>query len=169
MSVSTLERPLAAPPDPTGAPPSASRRWCLRLAVMGSLAAVLTQLVGCFVNYYYPLQVGTFGGKVLPGKPEDFKLGDPTYVRDGKLYVSRVPDGLLALYQKCPHLGCVVPWRPDDPTLDSIEPKGRFNCPCHGSQYDRYGVIKAGPAPRPMDIMAMAVENGNLVVDTGKI
>jgi cytochrome b6-f complex iron-sulfur subunit len=169
MSVSTLERPLAAPPAPTGGPPSSPRRWFLRLAVMGSLVAVLTQFVGCFVNYYYPLQVGTFGGKVLLGKPEDFKLGEPTYVRDGKLYVSRVPDGLLALYQKCPHLGCVVPWRPDDPTLDSIEPKGRFNCPCHGSQYDRYGVIRAGPAPRPMDIMAMSVENGNLIADTGKI
>jgi hypothetical protein len=30
-------------------------------------------------------------------------------------------------------------------------------------------VIKAGPAPRPMDLMALAIQNGNLVADTGRI
>jgi cytochrome b6-f complex iron-sulfur subunit len=161
--------PATGAPHVAGGPTSVSRRWFLRIAVLGSMVAVLAQSIGCFVHFYFPNRVGTFGGKVLAGKPEDFKLGEPKYIRDGKFYMSRVPDGLLALYQKCPHLGCVVPWRPDDPTMDNIEPKGRFNCPCHGSIYDRFGVIKAGPAPRPMDIMAMSIENGNVVVDTGKI
>ena len=169
MAASTAERPTTTAGHLEGGPRSVPRRWFLRLAVLGSLAAVATQAVGLFVNFYYPLRTGTFGGKVLLGKPEDFKLGEPKYVRDGKFYMSRVPDGLLALYQKCPHLGCVVPWRPDDPSMDDIEPKGRFNCPCHGSIYDRFGVIRAGPAPRPMDIMAVSIENGNVVVDTGKV
>jgi cytochrome b6-f complex iron-sulfur subunit len=150
-------------------PTSTARRWFLRIAVLGGLGAILTQSIACFVNFYFPLRVGTFGGKILAGKPEELKLGEPKYVRDGKFYLSRVPDGLLALYQKCPHLGCVVPWRPDDPTEDQVAGKGRFNCPCHGSIYDRFGVIRAGPAPRPMDIMAITIENGNLIVDTGKI
>lgn len=150
-------------------PNTIGRRWFLRIAVLGALGAMATQAVACFVSFYLPTRVGTFGGKVLAGKPEEFKLGEPKYVRDGKFYLSRVPDGVLALYQKCPHLGCVVPWRPDDPSEDSIAAKGRFNCPCHGSIYDRFGVIKSGPAPRPMDIMAISIENGNVIVDTGKI
>jgi cytochrome b6-f complex iron-sulfur subunit len=146
-----------------------SRRWLLRLGVFGSLAAVAAQAVGCFVHYYLPTRVGTFGGRVIAGRADDFKLGQPTYVRDGKFYVSRVPDGLLALYQKCPHLGCVVPWRPDAPSEDALALTGRFNCPCHASIYDRYGVVRDGPAPRPMDLMAVSIENGLVVVDTGAV
>ena len=150
-------------------PVRTSRRWFLRVAVLGSMAAVLAQAVGCFVHYYLPTRTGTFGSRVIAGHPEDFKLGEPRYVRDGKFYLSRVPDGLLALYQKCPHLGCVVPWRPDDPTEDRVMPKGRFNCPCHGSVYNRFGVLVDGPAPRPMDLMAVSIENGKVIVDTGRI
>ncbi|TAK22162.1 MAG: cytochrome B6 [Chloroflexota bacterium] len=158
-----------AAPHVVGGPVGITRRWFLRLAVLGSLGAIFSQSLGCFISFYYPLRVGTFGGKVLAGKPEDLKVGDAKYVREGKFYLTRTPDGFLALYQKCPHLGCVVPWKPDDPTEDSLAAKGRFNCPCHGSIYDRFGVIKAGPAPRPMDMMAISIENGNLLVDTGKI
>ena len=168
MATQAVHSPTVHDHVPNG-PTSIGRRWFLRIAVLGSLGALATQSIACFVHYYFPTRVGTFGGKVLAGKLEDFKLGEPTYVRDGKFYISRVPDGLLALYQKCPHLGCVVPWHPDDPTEDQIAPKGRFNCPCHGSIYNRFGVRVAGPAPRPMDIMGVGVENGNVVVDTGKI
>ncbi len=151
-----------------GGPWGITRRWFLRLAVLGSLGAVATQAIGCFIHFYYPTRVGTFGGRVLAGKPEDLKVGDTKYVREGKFYLTRVPDGYLALFQKCPHLGCVVPWKPDDPTEDNLAAKGRFNCGCHGSIYDRYGVLKAGPAPRPMDFMPITIENGNLIVDTGR-
>ena len=158
-----------AVPHATGGPTSTSRRWFLRIAVLGSLAAVFAQSIGCFVHFYYPNRVGTFGGKILAGKPDDYKMGEPKYVRDGKFYLSRTPDGFLALYQKCPHLGCVVPWVPGDKSEDSIAPQGRFNCPCHGSIFDRFGEIISGPAPRPMDIMTVNFENGNIVVDTGKV
>jgi cytochrome b6-f complex iron-sulfur subunit len=168
LATQAVHSPTVHDHVPSG-PTSIGRRWFLRIAVLGSLGALITQSVACFVHYYFPTRVGTFGGKVLAGKVEELKVGEPKYVRDGKFYLSRVPDGLLALYQKCPHLGCVVPWRPDDPTEDSIAAKGRFNCPCHGSIYDRFGVIRSGPAPRPMDIMAISIENGNIVVDTGQI
>ena len=167
MAQRVADSPAVGAPHIAGGPTSVSRRWFLRIAVLGSMAAVLAQSIGCFVHFYYPNRVGNFGGKVLAGKPEDFKLGEPKYVRDGKFYLSRVPDGLLALYQKCPHLGCVVPWRPDDPTMDTIEPKGRFNCPCHGSIYDRYGQIIRGPAPRPMDIFPVTIDGNKVRVKTG--
>ena len=53
--------------------------------------------------------------------------------------------GVVALYQKCPHLGCRVPW---------CKTSQWFECPCHGSQYNRVGEKKGGPAPRGMDRFA---------------
>ncbi len=68
--------------------------------------------------------------------------------------------GVVALYQKCPHLGCRVPW---------CGTSQWFECPCHGSQYNRVGEKKGGPAPRGMDRFAMEVDGGTLTVDTGTV
>ena len=45
-----------------------------------------------------------------------------------------------ALYQRCPHLGC----KPN-PCLKNFW----FECPCHGSRYDRLGIKADGAAVRP--------------------
>ena len=50
--------------------------------------------------------------------------------------------GIVALYQKCVHLGCKVPW---------CETSQWFECPCHGSKYNRVGEKQGGPAPRGLD------------------
>ena len=68
--------------------------------------------------------------------------------------------GVVALYQKCPHLGCRVP---------NCVPSQWFECPCHGSQYNQVGEKKGGPAPRGMDRFAVSVVEGVLTVDTGTI
>lgn len=69
--------------------------------------------------------------------------------------------GIIALYQKCPHLGCRVP---------ECVTSQWFECPCHGSQYNRVGEKRGGPAPRGMDRFAMSVSaDGVLTVDTGTI
>ena len=69
-----------------------------------------------------------------------------------------------ALYQRCPHLGC----KPN-PCLKNFW----FECPCHGSRYDRLG-IKAlgaayGPAPRGIDRFSVMVKRTASYVDTLKI
>ena len=67
--------------------------------------------------------------------------------------------GLVALYQKCPHLGCRIP---------QCITSQWFECPCHGSQYNQVGEKKAGPAPRGMDRFPLTVAgNGDVTVDTG--
>lgn len=166
-----MAQPAPSRPARAGAATDSNvtRRWILRWGVMGGLGLLLVEGLGAFTAFFWPSRVGAFGGKVLAGKPEDFKVGEPKYVRDGKFYLMRLPEGFLALYQKCPHLGCVVPWRPGDPSEDPLAPQGRFNCPCHGSIYDRYGVLKTGPAPRPMDIMKIEIAGPNLVVNTGDV
>ena len=68
--------------------------------------------------------------------------------------------GIVALYQKCPHLGCRVP---------ECSSSQWFECPCHGSQYNRVGEKKGGPAPRGMDRFGVSVSNGSVVVDTGAV
>jgi Rieske Fe-S protein len=42
----------------------------------------------------------------------------------------------------CPHLGCIVSWNPSASTWD---------CPCHGSRFDKFGALANGPAPRDLD------------------
>ena len=69
--------------------------------------------------------------------------------------------GIVALYQKCPHLGCRVP---------QCASSQWFECPCHGSQYNQVGEKKAGPAPRGMDRFAISVDaSGDVVIDTGTV
>ena len=92
-----------------------------------------------------------------PGQ-QRFQAGEDT-TGDGEALNVR------ALYQRCPHLGC----KPN-PCLKNFW----FECPCHGSRYDRLG-IKAdgaafGPAPRSMDRFSITVDSsGVLTINTGKI
>ena len=75
-------------------------------------------------------------------------------------------DGLLALWRKCPHLGCSVPWIS---SFDFNGDKGWYRCPCHGSTYTKAGVRVYGPAPRSMDTMKIEVDGaGNITVQTGQ-
>jgi cytochrome b6-f complex iron-sulfur subunit len=67
----------------------------------------------------------------------------------------------VALYQRCVHLGCTVPFRNDC---------NSFKCPCHGSHYNVNGEYLDGPAPRSLDRFAMSFDNaGNVVVSTGTL
>jgi cytochrome b6-f complex iron-sulfur subunit len=69
--------------------------------------------------------------------------------------------GLMALWQRCPHLGCRVP--------ECLSSQG-FECPCHGSKYNNHGEYEDGPAPRNLDRFAVSIDSaGELVIDTGTV
>jgi len=146
---------------------AASRRQLLRWFGWTTLLVILGEMAAGFLPFFWPRKVGAFGGTVQAGAVTDFKVGDVKKNNEGKFYLSRVPEGFLALWQKCPHLGCTVPWLENQQSEDSIAPTGRFNCPCHGSIYDRYGQIIQGPAPRPMDMFKVTIRDGRIYVDTG--
>lgn len=59
------------------------------------------------------------------------------------------------LEQTCTHLGCPVAWTAATNT---------FNCPCHGSVFNKEGQRTAGPAPSPLYKHSFEVKNGTLWV-----
>ncbi len=139
-----------------------SRRGFLGLLWGASLVGLFVQAGGALYEYFLPrVTPGGFGSKVTAGQPKEFKPGSVSYVRQGHFYISRLDDGgVLALWQRCTHLGCTVPW---------VEGEKQFHCPCHGSLYNTKGEVIGGPAPRPLDLFPITVDQatGDLVVDTG--
>jgi len=66
----------------------------------------------------------------------------------------------IALYQRCVHLGCTVPFRNDCVS---------FKCPCHGSHYNVDGEWLDGPAPKSLDRFILSFTGQDVTVDTGNI
>jgi cytochrome b6-f complex iron-sulfur subunit len=169
-----------------------SRRQLLRYSIGGATALWLLEATAGTIGFIWPNLSGGFGGKVKIGTLEDLKLqnsalpisdGFPAYVAEARAYIVLIDPGhqrfvagedtsgagnamnVRALYQRCPHLGC----KPN-PCLKNFW----FECPCHGSRYDRLGIKAAGPqygpAPRSMDRFSAIVDgSGVLTLDTGKI
>ena len=109
-----------------------------------------------------PLASSAAGGTINLGSASNYAAESATYISEGRLFVANTGTELYALSQKCPHLGCRVPF---------CDSSGRFECPCHGSKYDLGGEWIEGPAPRGMDRFLLTVDTatGTLVADTSKV
>jgi cytochrome b6-f complex iron-sulfur subunit len=107
-----------------------------------------------------PLASSAGGGKLKLGPRSDFDVGTATEFTEGRLWLVNAKGDLFALSEKCPHLGCKVPF---------CESSGRFECPCHGSVFDLAGEYIQGPAPRGMDRYPITVKNGSVVADLGTL
>ena len=157
-----------------------SRRNFIRASFFGGLGLTLLGSVGMLLDYLYPRNVKGFGGPVPAGNVADYVKGaDPVPNSEGQFWIANLDpaedrpggtggaDGMLALWRKCPHLGCTVPWRA---TFSFEGDAGWYRCPCHGSTYTKAGVRVFGPAPRSMDTMAVEIDSaGNITVQTGAI
>jgi len=156
-----------------------TRRLFLLGGFWSTLGLTVVGLVGGPLDFMWPRGGGGFGGPI-PVTPDRIPAegADPIRVVEGRFWLLNVkagptvsgvdsPGGLLALWQKCPHLGCVVPYNPGF-NLQGV--KGWFRCPCHGSTYTKDGgVIRAGPAPRPMDVFPLTVNDDlSITVETGR-
>jgi cytochrome b6-f complex iron-sulfur subunit len=169
-----------------------SRRQMLRRSLGAGVLLWLGEVTLGSVGFLWPNLSGGFGSKVKIGTYNDVKLantnlpineGFPAYFPEARAFVVLIdparqefvpgedttgdghPLNVRGLYQRCPHLGC----RPN-PCLKNFW----FECPCHGSRYDRLGIkadgARFGPAPRSMDRFSATVDSGGvLTLDTGKI
>jgi cytochrome b6-f complex iron-sulfur subunit len=185
ISTDTGITPWVAPdPDALGV----SRRQFFNRATISLMGAGIgTFSAASMVAFLWPTKTGGFGGKVPIGRVEDILAGIRAgsgffYAPVARSWITSYPaesipkaeevysenlligmrdHGLIANYQKCPHLGCRVPQ-----CLSSQW----FECGCHGSQYNRVGEKKGGPAPRGMDHFPLEFSAaGDVTVDTGTI
>ena len=181
--------PTAAPPAPR-APmdPEAlgvTRRQFFNRSIVGFFTLGLSGFGAASIGFLWPTLSGGFGDKIKVGKLDEI-LGEintnrePYYLAEARTWIAPYPrdaaakagqfyegavldgmkEGVVALYQKCVHLGCRVPF---------CKSAQWFECPCHGSRYNRVGEKKAGPAPRGLDRFGVEVSGGVLIVDTAQV
>ncbi|MDF1499674.1 MAG: Rieske 2Fe-2S domain-containing protein [Anaerolineales bacterium] len=136
---------------------SVPRRSFLGMAWFATLSLVAVQGLVAILKFINPVPTGGFGGFIYAGKIEDFAINSINRILAGRFYISRTDQGVIALWQKCTHLGCAVPWD---------ESEKIFHCPCHGSTFNEVGEVLGGPAPRPLDYFPAEVSEDGIWVDT---
>jgi cytochrome b6-f complex iron-sulfur subunit len=174
------------PPDPETV--GVARRQFLNRGIVAMFGLGLSGFGAACIGFLWPQGASGFGSVINVGRISDIQAkilagGGFFYVPEGRMWITEYPSsalekasssygffpqveeglraGVVALYQTCPHLGCRVP---------ECGTSQWFECPCHGSQYNRVGEKKGGPAPRGMDRFPMKVTPANeLSVDTGTV
>ena len=136
-----------------------SRRSFTRNAALGASLIVTAELAVGTVWLLWPNKTGAFGGDITIAQSSVPDVeGAPFRFPEGQFYIVHTEDGVEALWWKCVHLGCTVPW---------VAGQNQFICPCHGSVYSYNGSRISGPAPRALDAMPVTVnDDGSLTVNT---
>ena len=186
QAVITKEAAPPAPPAPVDLETiEITRRQLMNRGIVGMFGLGLGAFGAATLGFLWPTLSGGFGSKINAGSLRDIldqvaSTREPVYVPEGRFYLVPYPkdavakakdvyqggvlegmeQGVTALYQKCVHLGCRVPW---------CKASQWFECPCHGSRYNRVGEKKGGPAPRGLDRFPVDVSGGSVTVDTGVI
>jgi len=152
-----------------------------------ALGIVFGGFLGLFgltsLAFLWPRLSGGFGSNIDVGTVEDLRNriiqpdGSiiPAFIPEARAYIvpfsevdiegsqfneAVVNSGLTALWQRCVHLGCRVPW---------CNSSQGFECPCHGSKYNSVGEYNAGPAPRNLDRFEIELQGDRLIVKTSRI
>ncbi len=136
-----------------------------------------------FLSFLWPRVEGGFGSDVNAGEVGALLEGafnadgsvTPVFIPEARAYIVPSPPalsaqfadksleagGAMALYQRCVHLGCRVPW---------CQTSQGFECPCHGSKYNSIGEYFAGPAPRNLDRFVVELNGSNeFIIKTSSI
>jgi len=91
-------------------------------------------------NLNVALQYGDWLTAGEVGSADEIGPNSGAVVRRGLTKVAAYRDERGTLHEcsaVCPHLECIVHWNDDEKTWD---------CPCHGSRFDRFGAVLNGPA-----------------------
>lgn len=138
-----------------------TRRDFLKVVWGAAGLVAVAQAGGVALSFLSPRAAeGEFGSIFEIGQVDDFPPGSVTPFNAGRFYLIRMEDGgFLALYRKCTHLGCAVPWD---------QAQGKFVCPCHASAFEMNGQVINPPAPRPLDRFPVTIEGGVVRVNTGE-
>ena len=165
-----------------------SRRSFLRRVLGAGVGLLSLEFIGGSLAFLWPNLTEGLGAPFRVGLMADIVRGQPRFAEGypysfaaARSFLINVPAAralasgepsevpnpgagdMIALWRKCPHLGCMVP-----DLCDSVK---RFQCRCHGSTYNILGEkLEKGPAERGMDRFAVLVEeDGTVVIDTSEI
>lgn len=122
------------------------RKAFLQSIVVAGCLPVSTLLEGC-ASSAQTLHVASMDNRVVLPLANVPGLDEPDAY--AKLYVDQYANPIILFMQNgvpravlstCSHSGCEV-----------RKLKAKFECPCHGSQYDLQGAVLKGPASEPLD------------------
>ena len=176
IAVAETQRVVEVPTEEAGV----SRRQFFNRALTASFGSFLG-LFGLYsLAFLWPKLTGGFGSDVDAGLVSDLRAqlassdGSivPLFIPEARSYIVPAPprlseqfegrdvaaEGMMALFQRCVHLGCRVPW---------CGPSQGFECPCHGSRYNAIGEYFGGPAPRNLDRFVVEVVGDRFIIKTG--
>ncbi len=169
-------------------PRTVSRRSFMRRMLGTGVGLLSLEFIGGSLAFLWPNITEGFGATFRVGRLADILAAQPNFAQGypyefsaARSFLINVPaaralasgailevprptaDEMIALWRKCPHLGCIVP--------DLCESLKRFQCRCHGSTFNVLGEkLEKGPAERGMDRFAVVVEeDGMIVIDTSEI
>jgi len=159
-----------------------TRRQFFNRAIAASFGSFLALQGVFYLGFFWPKLSGGFGADIDAGLVVDLRTQVftpdgavlPVFIPEARAYLVPAPselseqfaglsvaaEGLMALFQRCVHLGCRVPW---------CAPSQGFECPCHGSKYNSIGEYFGGPAPRNLDRFVVEVRGNNFWIRTGSI
>ena len=155
LEVTLEQRVVEVSPEEAGV----TRRQFFNRALGATFGSFLGILGIELLAFMWPRLKGGFGASIDAGAVNDLLLATrtadggviPAFIPEARAYVVPVNEsslgaqfegrgvaagGLMALYQRCVHLGCRVPW---------CATSQGFECPCHGSKYDFAGEYFGGP------------------------
>ena len=165
-----------------------SRRSFMRRALGAGVGLLSLEFVGGSLAFLWPRATDGVGVEYEVGTLETVNVafpswatGTPAEFRPARAFLVNVPaamakalgepisvpepsaDEILALWRRCPHLGCMIP--------AACETRSRFQCYCHQSTYNILGEkLELGPAPRGMDRFPVRLDRrGVVVVDTREV
>jgi cytochrome b6-f complex iron-sulfur subunit len=170
----------AAKKPPKRKPSGPSRRQFLKWGMGLGMVGVLTGFATASLAFIWPNLRGGFGAQLPVGTSDDILAEidandgrfefpearslivkyDASLDPDGNYAEITNQTGIMALYQKCVHLGCKVP---------RCAESQWWECPCHGSKYNRWGEWQEGPAPRGLDRFSVSEVEGQVVIDTSAV
>ncbi|MEA2651921.1 MAG: cytochrome b6-f complex iron-sulfur subunit [Chloroflexota bacterium] len=165
-----------------------SRRSFMRRMLGAGVGLLSLEFLGGTLAFLWPGPAEGMGVEYSMGTLDeinaafpDWARGTPIEFRPARAFVVNVPAAkamamgeatsvidpaageVLALWRKCPHLGCMIP--------QACETRSRFQCYCHQSTYNIIGEkLELGPAPRGMDRFPVRIDaDGVVIVDTREL
>lgn len=161
-----------------------TRRQFLNRAYVAAVMVSLANFALASLDYLWPRSTGGLGAKIAVGDATSLRQQlensrTPVFNAPGFFWLmtyegppaaaDKIPayqqanvasSGFMAMYRKCVHLGCSVPF---------CASSKWFECPCHGSKYSINGEYRSGPAPRGLDRFRVDIVGGQVIVDTSTI